>query len=120
MRIAAVLGQDGDNIVPLPDGPVVVILDTDRGTVEEYPNPGMGLAAGRRLATTNFLIGQRVDAVCTVPETFCSTSCEVASQGGIKFIRLAAGVKFSAVAAAPDQFLRNMAEELPPEELFKK
>lgn len=120
MRIAAVLGADGDTIVPLADGPVVAILDSERGTVQKHDNPGWELATGRRLATTQFLISQGVEAACSVPATFCSTSCEAAVQGGIKFIRLPAGAKFSELIANPAHYLREAVADLPAVELFVK
>lgn len=120
MRIAAVLGADGDTIVPLADGPVVAILDSERGTIQKHENPGWGLMTERRLATTQFLISQGVKAACSVPETFCSTSCETAIQGGIKFIRLPAGAKFSELIANPEGYLREVVSNLPYMELFVK
>lgn len=118
MRIAAVLGADGDTIVPLADGPVVAILDSEQGTVQRYDNPGWGLKTGRRLATTQFLISQGVEAACSVPATFCSTSCEAAVQGGLKFIRLPAGTKWSELVGNPARYLREAVADLPAAELF--
>lgn len=118
MRIAAVLDADGDTIVPLSDGPAVAILDSERGTVEKHDNPGWPLTTGRRPATTQFLIAQGVEAVCSVPETFCANSLGAAVQGGLKFIRLPAGTKFSQLVADPAPYLRNMVSDLPAGELF--
>lgn len=120
MRIAAVVGADGDTIVPLADGPVVVIFDSERGTVQKHDNPGWGLATGRRMVTTRFLISQGVEAACSVPETFCSTSCEAAVQGGIKFIRLPVGARWSGLLANPAHYLQEEAACLPAMELFVK
>lgn len=117
MRIAAVLDADGDTIVPLADGPVVAIFDSERGAVQNYDNPGWGLASGRRLAATRFLISLGVEAACSVPETFCSTSCEAAVEGGIKFIRLPRGAKFSELVADSARYLREVEAGLPAADL---
>lgn len=120
MRIAAIVTNDGDTIVPLPDGPTVLVFDSEKNSVEKYENPAIGMTEGRRSAVTNFLLKKQVQVVCSVPETFCSTSCQVAVQGGIKFIRLEPGEKFSTVVQDWQQYAAKAVNTLTPEELFHK
>jgi len=59
MKVGAAVSGPDDRIVPLPDGPQLLILDTDTHTVTRLPNPGYPLKTNRRSTTTAFLHGPK-------------------------------------------------------------
>lgn len=120
MRIAAVVGTDGDTIVPLPDGPQLLIWDTATRALEKYDNPAVALVEGRRAAATRFMAEHDVDIACAVPETFCAVSSGIAREKEIRFLRLAAGSRFSDVRKDADKLVPQAVDALPEEELFSK
>lgn len=91
MRIAAALAGDGKDIVPLSDGPTLVVLDTESLKEERFDNPGYPLKTNRRATATEFLHRQGVNVVCAVPQTFCPTSHDLARSYGMRFVQLPPG-----------------------------
>lgn len=98
MRIGAVLDGDG-RIVPLPAGPTVVVYDTETGAEQRFDNPAANYQRARRAAVVEFLHKQRVDAVCSVPGTFCATSHGLAQRHAMRFILLDPGTTWNEVRA---------------------
>ena len=97
MRIAAAVAIDGDGIVPLSEGPALIVLDTATMVEERYGNPGYPLETGKRKAATEFLHRRGVDLVCAVPQTFCPTSHQLAQSFGMRFLPLPPGATWSQV-----------------------
>ncbi|MEG6567256.1 hypothetical protein V6B95_09840 [Thermoanaerobacterium saccharolyticum] len=119
MRIAATVTNDG-LISKLPDGPYIVIYDSEKKDAEKYENPSFPLKDGRRIATVNFLIDKKADHVITIPESFCDTSYGKAKNSGIKFIRLNESLPFEKVIENLSTYLNSTISDIPEEELFKK
>lgn len=118
MKIAAVVAADGDTIVPLPEGPEVVIFDGENHLVERYENPGRKVETKRRATVVAFLAEKGVELVCAVPQSFCSFSQGKAQESGMRFLRLPAGTKFSQVLAEPEKFAGQAVKELPLTDLY--
>ncbi|QSO46529.1 hypothetical protein [Alicyclobacillus mengziensis] len=85
MRVGAVIGTDGETIVPLPDGPIIRVRDTESGDTKDLPNPAFGKETDRRPTAARALVTARVDIIATVPGSFCTPSHKIAVEGGIKF-----------------------------------
>lgn len=119
MRIAGTINREG-YIEKLPDGPYIIIFDTEKKDAEKYDNPGYPLKEGRRSTVVDFLIDKKADVVITIPEAFCSLSYGKAKQKGLKFIRLEESKPFENVVQNLSSYLGNLSDELPEEEMFKK
>lgn len=119
MRIATTVNKEG-YIEKLPDGPYIIIFDTEKKDVEKYDNPGYTLKEGRRSAVVDFLIDKKTDTVVTIPEAFCSLSYSKAKKMGLKFIRLDETKPFESVIENFSSYLDNITGELPEKEIFKK
>lgn len=119
MRIAAVITKD-DLITKLPDGPYIVIFDTEKKDAEKYDNPGFTLKEGRRSAVVDLFLDKKVDTVITIPESFCDTSYGKAKSNGIKFIRLNKSLPYEKVIENLPTYLKNTTSDIPEEELFKR
>lgn len=119
MRIAATITKDG-NITKLPDGPFIIIFDTNKKDAEKYDNPGFQLKEGRRSAVVDLFIGKNVNTVITVPEAFCDMSYSKAKKNGINFIRLENSLPYENVIENLSTYLNQVTEKLPDSELFKR
>ncbi len=85
MKVAAVIGEDGKTVVPLTDGGVIRILDTELGRTTEIRNPAISVQSGRRLVAVQELLSHGVRVVISPPRTFCSHSHQMAVKNGIRF-----------------------------------
>ncbi|MCL4425050.1 MAG: hypothetical protein M1553_06360 [Firmicutes bacterium] len=118
MKIAAVVANDGDTIVPLPDGPEVIIYDSETDRVERFENPARKVETKRRATVVAFLAEKGVELICSVPQSLCSFSQGQAQEKGLRFLRLAAETRFSKVTAEPEQYQRQAVTELPAMDLY--
>lgn len=118
MRMAAALAADGQTIVPLSDGPVLAILDTESLKEERFDNPGYPLTRDRRATATEFLHSQRVDLVCAVPQTFCRVSHDLARSHRMRFVQLAGGTTWDDVVAGRLWAGEGVTEDIPNDSLF--
>lgn len=118
MRIAATITK-GDYVEKLPDGPYIIIFDTQKENTEKYENPGYFLKEGRRRAIVDFLLDKKTDVVVTVPEAFCSISYGKAKQKGLKFIRLEKSLPYEEVIKNLSKYIENLTDTIPEEELAK-
>ncbi|NLG68716.1 MAG: hypothetical protein GX496_03985 [Firmicutes bacterium] len=118
MRIGAVLGQDRETIVPLPDGPTAAIVETETGEGTYLPNPALSVRQGRRAAVTRLFIDSGVKAVLAVPGAFCEHSHELARRHGLEFIPVAAGTRLPQVLADPAGYLSQRRPSRPTGMLF--
>ncbi|AGB17846.1 hypothetical protein [Thermoanaerobacterium thermosaccharolyticum] len=119
MRIAATLTKEG-LISKLPDGPYIVIFDTEKKDAEKYDNQGFTLKEGRRSAVVDLFIDKKVDTVITIPESFCDISYGKAKSNGIRFIRLNESLPYEEVIENLPTYLNNATSDIPEEELFKR
>lgn len=118
MRIAGTITAEG-YIEKLPDGPYIIIFDTQKENIEKYDNPGYHLKEGRRSAIVDFLLDQKTDVVITVPEAFCSLSYGKAKQKGVKFIRLEKSLPYEEVIQNLSKYIDNLTDTIPEDELAK-
>lgn len=111
MRIAAAAA--GGTAVGLGQADQIVIWDTVAGTEQRLPGPGRSLISGRRLAVVETLIDEQVDAVCAVPEGFCSTSYALACTAGLQFVAIEAGTPLRLIADHVEAFAAAVRPDIP-------
>ncbi|BDG61202.1 hypothetical protein [Caldinitratiruptor microaerophilus] len=112
MRIGAVLDGSG-RIVPLPDGPTVVVYDTETGAEQRFDNPAANFQRARRAAVVEFLHKQGAEAVCSVPGTFCATSHGLAQRHAMRFILLDSGTTWDEVRANAEALAARAVTAVP-------
>lgn len=117
MRIGAAIREDG-TIVPLSDGRMLIVYDTETAGEQRHVNPGYGLKEGRRAAATEFFRDQGVTLVCSVPQTFCPNSYETARSNGMRFLRLPEGATWNQVRRERLWEKGDVTEEISPGLLF--
>lgn len=121
MRVGAVISTDGNTIVPLPDGPIIRMRDTDRGETMEIPNPAFGKETDRRPTAARALVEAHVDVVATVPGSFCTPSHKIAVQGGIRFWQVSSGMSWEELWRDTEVPVESaLTERLPNGELMKQ
>lgn len=87
MRVAAPVGSDGQTISTLVEARELVVWDSEHPDQEKrFANPAASATHQRRSAVTNFLVAKGVQAVLTVPESFCATSQRAAQTAEILFL----------------------------------
>lgn len=119
MRIAAAVSEDGNQILPLSDGPTLKILDTETLETESFPNPGFPLQQGRRAAATDCLHEHGVELVLAVPMTFCSTSQERARSYDMHFALLPEGTTWDEVIRRQMWTHEYVTAQIPEDQLFR-
>ncbi|RIV18826.1 hypothetical protein D2Q93_13630 [Alicyclobacillaceae bacterium I2511] len=97
MKVAAVMGVDGKTVVPLTDGGIIRIHDTELGTTTEVDNPAIAAQSGRRVVAVQELLAQGVGVVISPPRTFCTHSHQAAVRNGIRFWDVPEGSKWDEV-----------------------
>ncbi|WP_051350944.1 hypothetical protein [Sulfobacillus thermosulfidooxidans] len=120
MRIGAVIGPDQKTIVPLPDGPIIRVRDTENNIPEDYPNPAYTAETHRRPTAAKALVDHHIDVVLTVPGSFCSPSHKIARQGGIAFWPVESGSTWQEVGAEGEPPPAAVVDALPLSELMKQ
>ena len=118
MRIGAVVAEDGDTLVPLSDGPTVVIAESESGELARLAHPAAGQQKGRRAAVVRLLVERGVQAVLSVPGAFCTYSAGLAREHELEFIAVEAGTRLSQVLADPETYLSRRTSSLPKDMLF--
>lgn len=119
MRIGAAVADDGNRILPLSDGPILKVLDTETMQSESYPNPGFPMTQGRRAAATDLLNEQQVQLVLAVPMTFCAISQEKARSYNMQFALLPEGTTWNEVVAKRLWADEYVVAQIPDDQLFK-
>lgn len=112
MRWAAVVSDDRDTIVALPDGPLVIIWDDVREAEEFYVNPALNRTSGRRFATAQLFVEKKADVACTVDQGFCTRSYGEARTAGLRFLLVKPGTRLSEIKAQPEEYRRQIQPEL--------
>lgn len=115
MRLAAVVGQDGQTVVGLAQGPKVIIWESSGEGSKTVEDPGFTATSGRRMITLKMLLGEGVDAVCTPPQGFCPHSYQHALRKNVRFIPVEAGATVGALQAQGEGLAAQAATELAPE-----
>ncbi|NEU32155.1 hypothetical protein GN156_15495 [bacterium LRH843] len=87
MIIAAVVDQN-EKILPIVDGIILRLYDTESKQYRDYENPALHLKKGRRGATLRFAEEKGASAFVAPPQTFCELSYEKARKVGIQFYHL--------------------------------
>lgn len=121
MKVAAVIGIDGNTIVPLPDGPTIRLWDTDTGATSEIPNPAFGKETDRRPTAARALVGVGAQIVITPPGSFCSPSHKIATEAGMRFWPVNRGTRWDDLwqgLAEPPAIA--LVDRLPTGELMKQ
>ena len=118
MKVAAVIADDGQTVMPLVQGDRIRIRDLGSKEEFEIPNPAMSVTSGRRIAVVKAMLEQGVNTVISPPEAFCAHSYGVAKANELSFWRVESGSTwnelFSSVNSPGDILL---VFELPEDEL---
>jgi len=116
MIIAAVLDEK-ENIVPIVDGKILRLYNTNTKESSDFAHPALHLKEGKRGATLHFAEEKGATAFVTPPHTFCELSYAKAKQDDIQFYHLEQPVSFQEfkdLLVAHKLLIRN---ELPDEEI---
>ncbi|ALF08854.1 hypothetical protein [Parageobacillus thermoglucosidasius] len=116
MIIALVLDHD-ENIVPIIDGTIVRIYDTESGKYQDYPNPALHLKEGRRGAVLRFAQEKGAAVFASPPKTFCELSYAKAQENHIQFCQLDGPITFDAFQELFNNGKILIKDHLPAQEI---
>lgn len=86
---------------------------SNQNQIQELPNPGRTLVAGRRLAAVSALLAHDADIVCAVPRGFCTTSYAIARAAGLRFLPFEAGTPLRLVRDHAEALIAVAQTEMP-------
>lgn len=93
MLIAAIINQN-ETILPIVEGTILRIYDTETQQKQDYPNPALGLTEGRRGATLRIAEEKGATVFVAPPNTFCELSYKAAQEGNVKFFNITSDTSF--------------------------
>lgn len=92
--LLAVIIDEKETILPIVEGSILRIYDTEAQQKQDYPNPALGLTEGRRGATLRFAEEKGATVFVAPPNTFCELSYQAAQKDQVKFFNIAANTSF--------------------------
>lgn len=116
MIIAAVIDK-GENILPIVEGTILRIYNTNTNEHVDYENPALHLKEGRRGATLNFAEDKGATAFVTPPQTFCELSYAKAKKDEIQFFHLEQETTFREFQWLLDNNILQIKNELPEQDI---
>ncbi len=116
MIIAAVIDK-AQKILPIVDGTILRLYNTDTKEYIDYENPALHLKEGRRGATLSFAEEKGATAFVTPPQTFCELSYAKAKKDEIQFFHLEQEITFKEFQALLDNNKLQIKNELPEEDI---
>ncbi|WP_099364640.1 hypothetical protein [Fredinandcohnia onubensis] len=117
MLLGMVLSNDKETIVPIVEGEIARIYDTETGQFTDAPNPALGLKEGRRGATVNWMVNNGVKILCAPPGMLCELSYSKAQEKQLTFYRLEPSTKFITLQNQIKSGQLNLSETLPDNEV---
>lgn len=93
MLIAAIIDQK-ETILPIVEGTILRIYNTETQQKQDYRNPAVGLTEGRRGATLRFAEEKGANVFVAPPHTFCELSYKAAQEDQVKFFNIPANTSF--------------------------
>jgi len=93
MLIAAVIDEK-ETILPIVEGTILRIFDTETSRAEDFPNPAVQLKTGRRGATLQFAEEKGATTFVAPPNTFCELSYKAAQEDKVEFIHIPSDTAF--------------------------
>ena len=116
MIIATVLNEK-KIIVPIIEGKIIRVYDSEKKTYEDFENPAIHLKEGRRGAALRFTKKKGAVAFGAPPQTFCDLSYEKAKSEGILFYQLEEGTSFEKFQEIVKSNRLKAQKELPTNEI---
>jgi|SRR5690625_439057 len=116
MIIAAVINSEMD-ILPIVEGSILRLYNTETKEYIDYENPALHLKEGRRGATLSFAEEKGATAFVTPPQTFCQLSYAKAKKDGIQFYHLEQQITFKEFKELIDYNKLQIRNELPEEDI---
>lgn len=95
MKIAMTLSKYNELLVPIIEGEVIRIYDTETNEYEDFANPALTLQSGKRGAVIRWLNDRKINILCVPPKMLCELSYEAAQKENFTYFRVESGTSFS-------------------------
>ncbi|WP_318503397.1 hypothetical protein [Bacillus sp. T3] len=117
MKLALVLAEQKEIIVPIVEGTVIRIYDTETRQYEDYENPALSLQSGKRGAIIRWLNERGINLLVTPPNTLCELSYEAAQKEEFHYYRVEAETNFTYLRQLIDHNQLLLTDHLPESEI---
>lgn len=117
MKLALVLAEKKEIIVPIVEGTVIRIYDTETRQHEDFENPALSLQSGKRGAVIRWLNERGINLLVAPPNTLCELSYEAAQKEEFHYYRVEAGTSFTNLQQLIDQNQLLLNTHLPESEI---
>ena len=116
MIIAAVIDEN-ENILPIVDGTIIRLYNTDTKQYRDYENPALHLEEGRRGAALKFAQEKGAVAFVAPPQTFCELSYAKARKDEIQFYHIDKQIRFREFQELVENNDLQIKTELPDKDI---
>jgi len=117
MKLALVLAEKNEIIVPIVEGTVIRIYDTETRKHEDFKNPALSLQSGKRGAVIRWLNERGIKLFVTSPNTLCELSYKAAQKEEFHYYRVEAGTSFINLQQLIDNDQLQLTTHLPESEI---
>ncbi|MEH7522652.1 hypothetical protein V7149_05110 [Bacillus sp. JJ1503] len=117
MLIGMILASDKETIVPIIEGEIARIYDTNTKEFSDSPNPALGQTEGRRGATVKWMVDRGVKVLCAPPSMLCELSYTRAQEEQFTFYRLEPGTTFEGFKTHLENGNASFSDCLPENEI---
>ncbi|KRD87779.1 hypothetical protein ASE51_26585 [Bacillus sp. Root147] len=95
MQVAVVLNSKTEKIVPIVEGDIIRLYNTETGKTEDFTNPSIYLSQGKRGAVVKWAESQGITVLAAPPSMLCELSYDSAKSKGFHYYRVSANTGFT-------------------------
>lgn len=92
--ILAVVVDEKEQILPIVEGTILRIYDTESHQKQDFSNPAQHVTEGRRGATLRFAEEKGATVFVAPPNTFCELSYQAARKNNVNFLNILKNTNF--------------------------
>lgn len=92
--LIAIIIDEQETILPIVEGSILRIYNTETKQKQDFPNPALALTEGRRGATLRFAEGKGAKVFVAPPNTFCELSYQAAQKDQVNFFNISSNTSF--------------------------
>lgn len=95
MRVAVVLNSKTEKIVPIVEGDIIRLYDTETEETEDFTNPSIHLSEGKRGAVVKWAESRGIKVLAAPPSMLCELSYGSAKSKGFHYYRVSSDTGFA-------------------------
>lgn len=117
MIIAMAITGEQEIIVPIVEGEIIRLYDTDTEHASDFENPANNLNTGKRSAVIKWANDKGVKVLCSPPSMLCELSYDLAKKEQFQYYRVKPHTSFSAFQSLIKENGLELVTALPIQEI---